>query len=141
LFDNIHNLTDVKITYQKVALEEIGFRKLQITPDDVLKDTLKACYKLAERNAKDPEFQQLQRGINNFTNFTIQRFGLEEAIIASAKTAYLTRLLTAETGIQRYATQEAIKDWTITSPQYPKFQKLKKNNPEADYYWYQALNT
>lgn len=141
LFDNIQNLTDVKKSYQKVALEEIGFRKLQISPSDVLRDTLHACYKLAERNTKDPEFEQLQRGINNFTNFTIQRFGIEEAIIAAAKTAYLTRLLTTQNSIQRYTTQEEIKDWTITSPEYPKLQKLKKNNPEAYYYWHQALNT
>ncbi|MCP9765646.1 hypothetical protein [Lacihabitans soyangensis] len=104
-----------------------------------MRDTLQACYKLAERNTKDPEFEQLRRGINNFTNFTIQRFRIEEAIRAAAKTAYHTRLLTAETRIQRYATQEVIKDWTITSPVYPKLQKLKKNNPEAYYYWYLAL--
>jgi hypothetical protein len=32
-----------------------------------------------------------------------------------------------------------IKDWNITNQQYSKLNKLRKNNPEAFYYWYQAL--
>jgi hypothetical protein len=32
-----------------------------------------------------------------------------------------------------------IKDWNIANQQYNKLNKLRKSNPEAFYYWYQAL--
>jgi hypothetical protein len=46
------------------------------------------------------EFKHLQLGIHNFTNFTIDRFNIDEAITAAAKVAYLTKLLQAEEGIK-----------------------------------------
>jgi len=141
LFDNISDVTVVKNSYNKVVQEEIGFRKLNITASEVLNDTWQACYKLAERDLKSEEFNQLQLGIRNFTNFTIDRFKIDEAITAAAKVAYLTKLLQAkeEIKIERFKNPLEIKDWLIEDSQYNKLNKLKKNNPEAFYYWYNAL--
>ncbi len=93
LFDNIKNLEIVKSSYGKVVQEEITYRKLNISINEVLNDTWNTCYTLAERNTKLEEFKHLQLGIRNFTNFTISKFSIEEAIIASAKVAYLTELI------------------------------------------------
>ncbi|MBA4283840.1 MAG: hypothetical protein C0432_06075 [Candidatus Puniceispirillum sp.] len=141
LFDNISDLTVVKNSYTKVVQEEIGFRKLEISAKEVLEDTWKACYTLAERDIKSEEFNHLQLGIRNFTNFTIDRFNIDEAITATAKVAYLTKLLQAEEGIkiERFKNPLEIKNWLIENPEYNKLNKLKKNNPEAFYYWYKAL--
>jgi len=141
LFDNITDLEIVKRSYSKVVQEEIGFRKLKIGTDEVLNDTWNACYTLAERNAESEEFKHLQLGIRNFTNFTISRFSIEEAIIAAAKVAYLTELIKSNFKgiIERYKTPLEIKDWVIDSEKYNKVNKLKKNNPEAFYYWYLIL--
>lgn len=142
LFDNISDLTVVKNSYNKVVQEEIGFRKLEITATEVLEDTWQACYTLAERDIKSEEFNHLQVGIRNFTNFTIDRFNIDEAITAAAKVAYLTKLLQAEEEIimERFKNPLEIKYWIIEDPQYNKINKLKKNNPEAFYYWYKVLN-
>jgi len=142
LFDNISDLLVVKNSYNKVVQEEIGFRKLNITAAEVLQDTWQACYTLAERDIKSEEFNQLQVGIRNFTNFTIDRFNIDEAITAAAKVAYLTKLLQAqeEIKIERFKNPLETKDWIIEDPQYNKPNKLKKNNPEAFYYWCKALN-
>lgn len=142
LFDNISDLVVVKNSYNKVVQEEIGFRKLDITATEVLEDTWQACYKLAERDIKSEEFNHLQLGIRNFTNFTIDRFNIDEAITAAAKVAYLTKLLQDEEGIkmQRFKNPLEIKDWMIEDQQYNKLNKLKKNNPEAFYYFYNALS-
>ena len=142
LFDNIQNLEIVQASFNKVVAEEIGFRKLQISPEQVLEDTQLACYTLAERDTKSEEFNHLQHGIRNFTNFTISKFSIEEAITAAAKVAYLTRLLQSEKfeTIKRFNNPLEIKDWLIENPQYNKLNKLKKNNPEAFYYWYKSLN-
>ena len=141
LFDNINDLNVVKNSYNKVVLEEIGFRKLQITAKEVLEDTWNTCYALAERDLKLEEFNHLQLGIRNFTNFTIDRFSIDEAITAAAKVAYLTKIVQSENEIkiERFKNPLEIKDWIIEDQQYNKLNKLKKNNPEAFYYWFKVL--
>ena len=141
LFDNITNLEIVRSSYNKVVQEEIGFRKLEITANEVLKDTWQACYTLAERNEKLEDFEQLQKGIINFTNFPIEQFRIDQAITAAAKVAYLTQLIQNEEDgtIVRFTNPLEIKDWLIEYPEYNKLNKLKKNNPEAFYYWVIAL--
>ena len=54
--------------------------------------------------------------------------------------AYLTQLLQneKEVTIVRFTNPLEIKDWSIEDPQYNKLNKLKKNNPEAFYYWYKT---
>lgn len=138
LFDNISDITVVKNSYNKVVQEEIGFRKLDITAKEVLEDTWHTCYTLAEREAKSEHFKQLQLGVKNFTNFTIDKFTIEEAIIAAAKVAYLTKLLQSDKSIkiEKFKNPLEIKEWLIEDQQYNKLSKLKKNNPEAFYYWF-----
>lgn len=140
LFDQITNLNVVKDSYSRVVQEEIGYRKLNMDADDVLKDTWLACYTLAERDTKSDEFKHLQLGIKNFTNFIIDRFSIEEAITTSAKVAYLTSLLNKENqGIERFKNPLEIKDWLVEDQAYNKLNKLKKTNPEAFFYWYKSL--
>lgn len=143
LFDNIANVEIVRSSYNKVVQEEIGFRKLDITAKEVLEDTWQASYTLAERDVKSEEFNHLQLGIRNFTNFTINRFSIDEAITAAAKVVYLTKLIQSEKvlKIERFKNPLEIKDWLIEDQKYNKLNKLKKNNPEAFYYWYKTLKT
>ena len=141
LFDNITNLEIVRSSYNKVVKEEIGFRKLDITANEVLEDTWNTCYTLAERDTKSEDFNHLQLGIRNFTNFTIDRFSIDEAITASAKVAYLTKLIQSENEIkiESFKNPLEIKDWMIEDQEYNKLNKLKKSNPEAFYYWYKTF--
>jgi hypothetical protein len=143
LFDNITNLEIVRSSYNKVVQEEIGFRKLEITTKEVLEDTWQACYTLAERDTKSEEYNHLQLGIRNFTNFTIDRFSIDEAITAATKVAYLTKLIQSEKEIkiERFKNPLEIKNWLIEDQQYNKLNKLKKNNPEAFYYWCKSFSS
>lgn len=141
LFNQITDLNVVKESYARVVQEEIGFRKLNMNADEVLKDTWNACYSLAERDTKSDEFKHLQLGIKNFTNFIIDRFSIEEAIIASAKVAYLTSLLNKENQeIEWFKNPLEVKDWLIEDQAYNKLNKLKKTNPEAFFYWYKSIS-
>jgi predicted nucleotidyltransferase component of viral defense system len=141
LFDNITDIEIVKASYNKVVQEEIGFRKFNVTAKEVLEDTWQACYTLAERDIKSEEFNHLKVGIRNFTNFTIDRFNIDEAITAAAKVAYLIKLILSDKKIkiERFKNPLEIKDWIIEDQEYNKLNKLKKNNPEAYYYWCLAL--
>lgn len=140
LYDNIIDLAIVKNSYNKVVQEEIGFRKLEITANEVLEDTWQACYTLAERNRDSEDFNHLQLGIRNFTNFTIDRFSIDEAITAAAKVTYLIKLIQSDKLLQidRFKNPLEINSWLIEDQQYNKLNKLKKNNPEAFYYWYKS---
>lgn len=142
LFDRITDLTVVRSSYERVVSGEMSFRKLAVSPTDVLEDTREACYTLAERDAKSEAFKHLQLGIKNFTNFTIARFSIEEAIAAAAKVAYLTSLLNkgGNQGIERFKNPLEIKDWLIEDQTYNKLNKLKKTNPEAFFYWYKSIS-
>lgn len=141
LFDNISDVTIVKDSFNRVVHEEIEFRKLKITASEVLEDTWQACYTLAERNIELEEFNHLQLGIRNFTNFTIDRFNIDKAITAAAKVAYLTKVLQAEEEIkiERFKNPLEIKDWLIEDQTYNKLNKLKKTNPEAFFYWCKSI--
>lgn len=141
LFDQITDLDVLRKSYSRVVGEEIRYRNLKIDADVVLNDTWQTCYTLSERDEKSDEFKHLQLGIKNFTNFIIDRFLIEEAIVASAKVAYLTTLL-KEGGskeIERFNNPTEIKDWLIEYPTYNKLNKLKKSNPEAFFYWYKGV--
>ncbi|MFN5442806.1 MAG: nucleotidyl transferase AbiEii/AbiGii toxin family protein [Crocinitomicaceae bacterium] len=142
LFDNIKDLNVVKRCYDKVVDEEIGFRKLNITKTDVLEDTFQTCYLLTSRDSKSDEFLHLQTGIRNFTNFTIERFNIDEAIIAGSKISYLVTLIESNIPIKikQFKNPLELKDLLIKNPEYNKINKLKKNNPEAFFYWYHALS-
>jgi hypothetical protein len=141
LFDVSEDLEVVKLSYTQVVAEEIGFRKLDMDAAGVLDDTFQTCWVLATREKSDA-LNDLSTGIRNIANFIVGRFKIEEAITASAKTAYLCQLLKQEQSesIERYLKPDQIKDWIIENQEYNKLNKLKKSNPEAFYYWYLALN-
>ncbi|WP_271783246.1 nucleotidyl transferase AbiEii/AbiGii toxin family protein [Aquimarina algiphila] len=141
LMDNISDLNVVRTSYAKVVKEELSFRKLDISAEQVLNDTQEACFILSTRDTKSDEFKHLQTGVSNFTNFTIEKFNIEEAITAASKVAYLSELIKTgkENDIERFDTPLEVKDWMIENPQFNKLNKLKKSNPEAFFYWFNAL--
>lgn len=141
LMDNISDLAIVRNSYTKVVTKEIAFRKLNITSEQVLEDTQEVCYVLSTRNTKSDEFKHLQTGISNFTNFTLVRFNIEEAITAASKVAYLSELIKTDSDseIERFTNPLEVKDWLIENPQFTKLNKLKKSNPEAFFYWFKAI--
>ncbi|PRX57371.1 nucleotidyl transferase AbiEii/AbiGii toxin family protein [Flagellimonas meridianipacifica] len=139
LMDNLKDLPLVRKSYLQVVAEEIGFRKLDIEPIEVLEDTQQNCFTLSTRD-KSEAFNHLQTGITNFTNFTLIRFNIDEAIIAAAKVAYLSEILKREgQSIERYNDPMDIKDWLIELAPYNRLNKLKKSNPEAFFYWYKVI--
>ena len=141
LMDNISDLNVVRKSYSKVVEEEIKFRMLDMSSNQVLEDTQEACYVLSTRDTKSEEFKHLQLGIRNFTNFTISRFNIDEVITAASKTVYLSEVLKNEktSSIEKYNNPLQVKDWIIENQQFNKLNKLKKSNPEAFFYWYKTV--
>lgn len=141
LFDQIEDMILVKDSYRRIVLEELGYRKLSLSYQDVLDDTIEACLTIAARAESNPEFKHLRKGIINITNFIISRFKIEEAIIAAGKIAYLSLLLKREevVVIQKFQSPEQIRELNISNQEYQWLNKLKKSNPEAFFYWEKAI--
>jgi len=142
LIENVSDLAKVRRSYNKVVEEEIKFRKLELSAIQVLEDTQEACYVLARRDEDSDEFKHLQLGVRNFTNFTISRFNIDEAIIAASKAAYLSEVLKNgnKSSLEKFDNPLQIKDWLIENQQFNKLNKLKKSNPEAFFYWHKTIS-
>jgi hypothetical protein len=141
LSDLYTDLGLVRASYRSVVAEEISYRKLQIDTNAVLKDTREACLLLAIRDEKNKDFIQLQNGIKGITNFILGHFKIEQAIVAAAKTAYLTSLIEIKSNInpERYKEPTQVAGMDITNQELHKLNKLKKANPEGFFYWYNTL--
>jgi hypothetical protein len=140
LFDLSTDFSLIRASYIRNAEEELKYRKLSLSWKDTLKDTFQACYIITQRDQKNEHFLHLQKGISNIVNFILERFSLEEAIICSAKTAYLSNLIKADTiAVERYIGPDPIATFNIENPEFLKLNRLKRTLPEAFFYWYHSL--
>lgn len=96
LFDKATDLSLTRQTFAKLSAQEIQFRQLQIAPAEVLADVFNTALLLTRRDTKEPEFRFLQDGVKRLNNFIVSDFRNEQAILAGAKAAYLSRLLQTE---------------------------------------------
>lgn len=140
LFDHMTDIASVRPTFERLARQEIGFRGLSISPGDVLDDVFSTALLIARRDTKQAQFVFLQDGIKRLNNFIVTDFRLEDAIVAGAKAAYLSRLLQSDMAVvQRYQRADQVVELQITDPAYNRLNKLKKTSAEAFYYWYLAM--
>ena len=141
LFDLASDFDLVKASYIKNAEEELKYRGLGLHWKDTLQDTFQACLIITLRDPKSEHFLHLQKGISNIINFILERFHLEEAVICSAKTAYLSKIIQEDTfSVVRYTGPDQIAALAIENPEYSKLNKLKTSIPEAFFYWHQAIS-
>lgn len=140
LIDHASNLASVRTTFERLATQEIAYRQLTISTDDVLDDVFNTALVIAQRDDKQPNFVFLQDGIKRLNSFVVGDFRIEQAILAGAKAAYLSRLLKKRaSSIERYTGTDQVVDWQITDTAFNRLNKLKKVQPEAFFYWYLAV--
>lgn len=141
LFDVANDFDLVARTFDTVARQEIAYRKLDIQPSDVLDDAYSAALTICDRDDNDANFQHLKTGIANIRPHIFQRFIIDDAIVAAAKVMYLTSLLQQSPLLipKRFSDAREVMTWNIESTDYNRFNRLKKSNPEAFFYLYQAV--
>lgn len=140
LFDHATDLAATRQTFERLAEQEIAFRQLAISSSDVLNDSFETALLLSRRDDKDKRFLFLRDGIKRLNNFIVSDFRIEQAILAGAKAAYLSRLLqSGKDQIKRYQNPMQVVDWQISDPAFSRLNKLKKVQPEAFFYWYQCF--
>ncbi|RLL86695.1 nucleotidyl transferase AbiEii/AbiGii toxin family protein [Mesotoga sp. BH458_6_3_2_1] len=142
LFDNLADLDVVRKSFVQNCMFELGYRKLDLSEVDVLNDCIDTAITLAYRGAyKREQFSYLMTGIKAFKAFSFNSsFSLEDAIKSSAKVAYLVQLMKAGKGRhEKFRETIDLRDVNITNPSWNKLKKLKKTDPEAFFYLFNAL--
>ncbi len=146
LFDVAENLQEVSESFKINAVEESKFRNMDIQPQDVLIDIIQTGLLIAQSptkvKAQKEKFDELMEGIRRFGAYPIGiRYKQDEAIVSSAKSAYLaTLILNKEPDlIMKYKQNPDFLEIDIPS-EYNYIQKLKKRVPEAYYYWEKVFN-
>ena len=140
LFDLSTDFELIRASYIRNAEEELKYRKLSLSWKDPLRDTFQTCSIITQRDQKNAHSLHLQQGISNIVNFILGRFNLEEAIICSAKTAYLSKLISTESiVVERYIGPNQIATFNIENQEFLKLNRLKRTSPEAFFYWYHSL--
>jgi Nucleotidyl transferase AbiEii toxin, Type IV TA system len=147
LFDRIQSVDIVTASFLDLARQEIAYRTLNITPTDVLWDTIHTSRIISfrEGNKTEPDrthYAELRQGIQQFDSHLISgHFRIDEAIAASAKVAYLCiRLLIQDyTDLPRFDGQDTAAS-IITNPAWSLLNKLKRlPDRSAFFYWFKGL--
>jgi len=149
LFDQIQTVEIAAASFSTFARQEAAYRNLTITPQDILQDSINTCRIISfrERNKANPErswFAELQNGIRSFSSYLIQgHFQIEEAIVSSAKVAYLSARILKEDHrpLEKYVGQQ-LQEMDITNQDWNGLNKLRRfRDQSAFFYRYHCLNT
>lgn len=147
LFDSVEDMKIVNESFKTFAEQEIAYRGLDITPNNILDDIFNTAklITLREKNKAEPyksQFKEIQTGIRSFTNFLISgNFRIGDAINASAKAAYLAIKLRQNDliPIEKLSNQN-ISELEITAPSWNYLNKLKKlPDKNGFFYWYKTI--
>jgi len=141
LFEEAQEISRISKTFGKIAETEMKYRELSGSTGSVLDDITQTALCISTRGqAGKGNFDILQKGISQLKTYIFSElYHIEKAVVHASRTAYLAKLLMyEETQIVRYKNPLQVLDWSIENPVINKLNKLKKSNPEAFFYWYQA---
>ncbi len=143
LFDAATDFRQVGQAFQNVVAIQLAYRSLRkLTPTDVLQDAFDtACIIGMRGSAAGNEYAELSEGFKKLAAFIYSgHFTIDTAILCAAKAAYLAALLIRQkNSIGRFGPGQDLASWMISNPDYNKLNKVKKNSPEAFFYYFRAL--
>ena len=143
LFAACGNISLIRATYEVSSKNELGYSgHSEKSHLDALEDSFNTAHLIATRgrgNKKD--FEELSRGIKGLASFMSDgKFFIDDAVVCSSHVAYLTQLLKIPDPmvIKRYDPNIDLTAIEIRGD-YKHLNKLKKNNPEAFFYFNEAV--
>ncbi len=143
LFEVVSTPAVIRETFIRFSRAGISLRNLAGADyTHVSADIFETALCLSLRGAAGTgNFSALQKGIQRVSSFIFsESYYIEKAILHAARAAYLAKLAESNADtLHRYGNATEISGLQIASPHLGKLQKLKKSNPEAFFYWYQAI--
>lgn len=129
-------------TFRAFAKTELAYRNIEGDETQVLDDILDTALTISTRGKQgNGNMEALNRGIIQLKRYIFsENYHIEKAVTHASRAAYAAAIIkTNQESVSRFTDPMAIKDWMILNPSYNKLNKLKKSNPEAFFYWYNAL--
>lgn len=139
----VENFDDVKQTYNAVVASELLYRNLDITPEDVLKDTINTALCIAGKGrTKSAEFDLLAKGMRNIRgHILIEDFNPDTGLKCACMALYITAaLLTDKVSLPKIEYFDYYLAQIITNPNYNKYNYIKKIDIQAFAYIFEAVS-
>ena len=106
-----------------------------------LDDTFNTSMAIISKKTSDNQYMKLIDGIDRFKSFVFSNtFNGEIAITYAAKAAYISLLVkTNANTVERFESPEQVERLEISNKAYKIYNRIKRYNPEAFFYLYNAL--
>jgi hypothetical protein len=103
LIDNMSNQCLTVSTYDKAVIEEINYRGLGISKNDVLMDTINTAMNIVNKGNSNPEeYKLLVSGIRSITSHIIgSKYSGEKAAVDACKVLYLATCILTDNKFMR----------------------------------------
>ena len=142
LFREMDNFSEVKSTYDKIVRSELEYRGLDITKEEVLKDTINACACIIGRGSiLSEDYQHYQKGLSRIRGHIYKtKYNGEYAAIYACEVMYLAAsVLTNQKDCPYIAQPEKYLDTKLALKEYQKLSYIKKVKLEAYGYIAEAV--
>ena len=134
LFDAMNNYDEVRTSYDRIVRAEMGYRGLSISPEEVLKDTIRGCLCVASRGQFDEEeYTYYKDGIFRIRNHILGgKFSGEIAGAYASRVLYLaSAILTGKNTVAKINDQSVYYDQKIELAKPKRFSYLRIVDPIA----------
>ena len=147
LVAHVSSPDDIRSTFDRVRSQQNTYRKTAFSTDDILDDVLATSRLICQIDLKGfsetSQSTELRAGMKAIQPYLLTRgFSLPEAKLAASKAAFIATILkkehmTADLAPLRFTEKkiEEIRNEQLTGD-FIAFNKLKRTNPEAFYYWW-----
>lgn len=140
--DILEDQKAMEITYHRTALEEIAYRGIDITPEDVLRDTIRSAACIIGKGATDAEEYPLYlSGAKSLDNHVLGgRYSGETAALQACKAMYLAACVLTGATFKQIENPEIYMDESIGQTRYKKLSYIKKYKLESYGYLVEAVH-
>ena len=140
LFDVVENFEDVQTSFLNTAKNEIAYRQIDITEQDVLMDTIETAACIASRGMYGEDYALLLSGIRAIDNHIFDgRFNAELAVGKACKVMYAAACLLKQHSIEKITDPISYRSEKISDFKYSKLSKLRNLDIEGFAYAVEAI--
>lgn len=123
---------DVRRSYLETVSSEIRYRGIDVTAEDVLRDTLEAAACIASRGQYGDDYEKYLQGIKSIvTHVYDERFSAEKAAVMACKVMHMAACVLKNVPYERIEDYGLYVKNDIGTSRYSKLSKLRKFNAEG----------
>ena len=141
LIEKIDNYQNLISTYDRAVLDEIGYRDLAITREEVLRDTIRSCACIIGKGAYDKDdFPLFVKGIHSIGGHVMSM--KYNAVIASnqaSRVMYLASCMLSDQSFEPIGNPERFLEANIGKSKYRKLSYMRNQSLEAFAYIVESL--